>query len=206
MADDSATQLQLWIERMNGGDPAARKQLVGHACDRLQRLTRRMLHDFPRLRHGSDTDDVLNSAVVRLLRALDVVPVASVAEFFQLAATQIRWELIDLARLYKRRRETAAPAAPQSGAGNSDGTAPPAEDDSASTYDPDRLAQWTEFHQQVEALPVRQREVFGLRWYHGLTEAQAAAVLNVSLGTVKRWWLEARLQLREALGGAPPGG
>jgi DNA-directed RNA polymerase specialized sigma24 family protein len=41
--------------------------------------------------------------------------------------------------------------------------------------------------------------VFELRWYHGLTWSEAAAVLNVSEATVKRRWLDARLRLRDLL-------
>ncbi|MBI1918605.1 MAG: sigma-70 family RNA polymerase sigma factor [Planctomycetes bacterium] len=205
MADSSTTQLQLWIERINSGDAAAGKQLVGHTCERLRRLTRKMLRDFPGVRRQEDTDDVLNSAVLRLLRALEVVPLTSVAEFFRLAALQIRRELLDLARLFTRRREITAPNEPRADEDSSGSTPPPLADDSDSTYEPQRLARWTEFHQHVEALPVELREVFGLRWYHGLTEAQAAAVLNISRATLKRRWLEARLRLQDAMGGALPG-
>jgi RNA polymerase sigma-70 factor (ECF subfamily) len=205
MGDESTTQLQVLIERMNNGDAAAAKQLVGHACERLRLLTRRMLRDFPGVRRQDDSDDILNSAVVRLLRALEVVSVASVEEFFRLAAMEIRRELLDLARHYGRHRKAKAQNVPKADDDSSDGTPPAVPDDSASTTEPHHLMLWTEFHQRVEALPARQREVFGLRWYHGLTEVQTAAVLNVSRATVKRWWLEARLRLHDALGGMLPG-
>ena len=57
--------------------------------------------DFPRLKNWEETDDVLQNAALRLDRALGVVPVASAAEFFRLAATVIRRELLDLARHYQ---------------------------------------------------------------------------------------------------------
>jgi RNA polymerase sigma-70 factor (ECF subfamily) len=205
MADASATQLQVWIERMNGGDAEAQNQLVGHACERLRRLTRKMLRDFPRVHRQEDTDDVLNSAVLRLMRALEVVRLDSVADFFRLAAVQIRRELLDLARHHASRRQAQPQDAPKAGDDSSDSGLTPAEGESDSSCQPHRLALWTEFHQQIEALPARLREVVGLRWYHGLTVDQTAAVLNVSEATVKRWWLEARLRLQDALGGALPG-
>jgi DNA-directed RNA polymerase specialized sigma24 family protein len=65
--------------------------------------------------------------------------------------------------------------------------------------DPRRLAQWTEFHEQAERLPVAERCVFELRWYHGLTWPEAAAVVNMSVATVKRHWVDACLILREQL-------
>src|SRR5262249_28107777 len=78
----------------------------------------------------------------------------------------------------------------------SSGSTPPGEQEpSVSTYDPQKLGSWTEFHQQVEALPAQEREVFGLLWYHRMSQADAAAVLNVSLAPVKRWWRSARLGL-----------
>ena len=48
------------------------------------------------------------------------------------------------------------------------------------TYEPGRLAEWTGFHAQVEALPEEEREVFDLLFYQGLPQAEAAAVLGVS--------------------------
>jgi RNA polymerase sigma-70 factor (ECF subfamily) len=201
MDEVSTTQLQLWIERMNAGDAQARQQLVGLACERLRRLTRKMLGDFPDIRRQEETDAVLNSAVLRLLRALDAVAVASVADFFRLAALQIRRELLDLARSYARRREAKMPEVAGGGDDSSATPPPPPKAGSDSTYDPQRLVRWTEFHEHVEALPANEREVFGLRWYHGLTDDETARVLNVSEATVKRWWLSARRRIGAILRG-----
>lgn len=197
MADPPTTQLHAWIAQMNAGDAAARRQLVGHAAERLRRLTRKMLHDFPRVRRREEADDVLHNAVVRLLRALEAVPVGSVAEFFRLAGVQIRRELIDLARHYARRPQ--APAQPaQKAREDSSGDSAAGNDPSTSTFDPQKLASWTEFHKQVEALPEPEGEVFGLLWYHGMSQPEAATVLKVSLATVKRRWMSARLLLQAA--------
>jgi RNA polymerase sigma factor (sigma-70 family) len=70
--------------------------------------------------------------------------------------------------------------------------------------DPGRLAAWSEFHRQVELLPPEDREVFDLLWYQELSQAEAAALLNISERTVKRRWQSARLALFEAMGGEPP--
>ena len=63
------------------------------------------------------------------------------------------------------------------------------------TLDPQRISEWGEFHEQIEALPEPQRELFDLLWYHGLSQQEAADVLQVSTRTVKRAWREARLRL-----------
>src|SRR6516164_608069 len=76
--NDSLTQLQAWIARMNAGDNAAKDELLRYAYERLRCLARKMLRqDFPRLKNWEETDDVLQNAALRLDRVLRVVPVAS---------------------------------------------------------------------------------------------------------------------------------
>jgi RNA polymerase sigma-70 factor (ECF subfamily) len=203
MADDSTTALQGLIDRLNAADPAAAQELLGRACDRLRRLTHTVCRDFGRLRRLEDTDDVLNAAVLRLLRRLqsDNKP-ATVREFFRRAAREIRCELLDLAKHYFG---PEGPAVREVSAG------PPAAEAAnfspenvTSTFDPGRLAQWTEFHRLVEGLPDEERETFDLLWYQGLTQDEAAHVLGVSSVTVKRRWASARLLLGAALRPADP--
>jgi RNA polymerase sigma-70 factor (ECF subfamily) len=69
------------------------------ACwGRLERLAHAMLARFPNVRRWADTGDVLQNALVRLLRSLKEVDVPSTRDFFGLAAEQLRRELLDLAR------------------------------------------------------------------------------------------------------------
>jgi hypothetical protein len=49
-----------------------------------------MLQDFPRVRTFEDSVDVLHDSLPRLLRALEAVPPASVAEFFRLMSRALR--------------------------------------------------------------------------------------------------------------------
>lgn len=44
---ETTAQIQHWIERLQTGDRAARNELLKCACDRLERLTRKMLKDYP---------------------------------------------------------------------------------------------------------------------------------------------------------------
>ncbi len=67
---------------------------------RLRMLVGKMMQKYDRLQRWVGIDDVLQSAIVRLLRALGSTPVTSVQDFFSLAALQIRRELIDLCRHY----------------------------------------------------------------------------------------------------------
>jgi RNA polymerase sigma factor (sigma-70 family) len=200
--DDHSTQIQRCIERLHGGDASARDELLAHASERLTRLTRKMLRDFPGVRRWEETDDVLQNAVMRLCRALGEVQPPTVVDFFRLAATQIRRELLDLARRYAGAHGRGANRAGADRAGKAPAARPDPPD---TTRDPDRLAAWTDFHRQVEALPAEEREVFDLLFYQGLSQAVAAAVLGVAEITIKRRWRAARMRLVQTLGGRLPG-
>jgi RNA polymerase sigma-70 factor (ECF subfamily) len=204
--DDHSTEIERCIDRLRSGDPTVRDELLAHAVGRLTRITHIMLREFPRVHRWEDTDDVRQNAVLRLSRALSEVQPPTVADFFRLATTQIRRELLDLARRYSGPRGIGGSKAPRAGADD-----PAAPDSGAglepidTTNDPDRLAIWTDFHREVEALPADEREVFDLIFYQGLSRTEAAAVLDVSERTIKRRWQAARIRLVDALGGAIPG-
>src|SRR5271157_1615767 len=199
-SENQTTLVQGWINRLRAGDPSARDALLACAIDRLERLTRKMLKGFPGVHRWEQTDDVLQNAILRLSRALQDVTPPSSRDFFRLAAVQIRRELIDLARHHSGPQGLGANIASNAGVDES------ARLNSADeTHDPSRLADWTEFHRQVEALSDAEREVVDLLFYQGLQQAEAAAVLGVSERTVKRRWQSARLALHEALGGRLPG-
>jgi RNA polymerase sigma factor (sigma-70 family) len=53
----------------------------------------------------------------------------------------------------------------------------------------------------VERLPVREREVVGLVFYHGWTQAQVAELFQVNERTVRRWWESAMVRLHRAMKG-----
>ena len=66
---------------------------------------------------------------------------------------------------------------------------------------------WHDLQEAVGQLPVDQREVFALRFYHGWDQGQIAELLQVSTKTVGRMWVRAQLRLGELLGGRGlPGG
>src|SRR5438105_1025237 len=131
---------------MNAGDPAGKAMLLEHACERLRRLTRKMLGDFSRVRPWEETDDVMQNAMLRLIKALDVVPPDDVADFFQLASRHIRWELLELARKYKKALPPGA--GPRPARDRFDDSTSPGQEPATTTHNPDRLANWTEFHEK----------------------------------------------------------
>ena len=148
------TQLQNWLNVLEGDD--VRAEIIEHTCDRLRGLARRMLRGFPGVHRWSETDDVLQNALIRLHRSLAEVRPQSARQFYALAATQIRRELLDW---------PAANLAPE-GIGKNHQTDRGVATESA-TAEPQSVEDWTAFHEQVEKLADEEREVFGLLWYGG---------------------------------------
>jgi RNA polymerase sigma-70 factor (ECF subfamily) len=185
---------------MRAGDDTARQRLIEHSCQRLRGLARKMLRRYPKVRRWEETDDVFVEAVTRLHRALATVQPESPRHFYNLAATQIRRVLIDLSRRYYgpagigSRHDTAA-LKPE------DGT--PRYEKADASGEPSDLMEWTEFHEQIEALPEEEGEVFNLVWYEQLTHEQAAEVLGVTTRTVRRRWQDARYRLCKVRTGEP---
>jgi RNA polymerase sigma-70 factor (ECF subfamily) len=184
---------------MRAGDRAAREEMLRAVHDRLERLARKMLKRSPAVGRWEESSDLLQNAVLRLLRALQEVEPTSVRDFFGLAAEQMRRELIDLARRYHARR-ASGPSHPGSPEGSDSGSSSPA-DPPAAEEDPAELDRWCAFHEAVSRLPTLQREVVGLVYYHGWTQAAVAEHLGISKRTVQRHWTAALLQLHELLVG-----
>jgi RNA polymerase sigma-70 factor (ECF subfamily) len=197
----NTAMLNNWVDRMRAGDLAASDELVRSVLGRLEQLARRMLRRFPGVRNWAETGDVLQSSLMRLLRALEEVRPASMRDFFNLAAVQMRRELLDLARHFycprgkgPDRAERLAPAA---------GGEPPPESAGTEDYDAD-LERWSAFHEGVEKLPAEEREVVGLIFYHGWPQAQIAELFGVDERTIRRRWRSACLKLHEVLQGNLP--
>lgn len=187
------TRLRELLGRLRAGDAAARDDLIRAARSRLDALAARMLGRFPGVRRWADADDVFQGAAVRLLRAVEVVPVANTRALLNLAAAQVRRELIDLARRFGGPRGVGA---------NHDSAAAP--DPAAPAADPAVLDRWAAFHAAAGGLPAELREVFGLRFYHDWTNDRVADLLGVDEKTVRRRWLRAVDALKAALGGDFP--
>jgi RNA polymerase sigma-70 factor (ECF subfamily) len=184
------------LERHRAGDASARDGLIRIAQLRFTALARAMLRRYRHLRRWEQTDDLLNDALLRLHRSLADVRPESVRHFDNLAATQIRRGLIDLARSYygpeglgaNHHTDVTDPGVRLAQVGAGSGR-------------PETLEEWMAFHEAVERMPVAEREVVGLLWYQGMTHAQAAEALGVATKTVQRRWASARLLLQDALDG-----
>jgi RNA polymerase sigma-70 factor (ECF subfamily) len=209
--DDSAndlpsTFLRNLVDRLQSGDGTASDELLRHIGNRMDGLARRMLRRFPAVKRYEQTADVVQGATIRLLRALRAVRPATTREFFGLAAEQVRRELIDLTRHYYgpegwganhesnlRLQESSGPLAVR--------CEPEAPGDA-----PEDLERWTAFHEAVAHLPPEEREVFGLKFYHGWGQKEIGELLEKDERTVRRKWRRACMLLNDLLKGElPPG-
>lgn len=191
MEELHTTHLRQWQQRMKAGDRTARDELVRAIVARMERLARKMLKSFPNVHRWAQTDDVLQSSLMRLLRSLEKVEPGSVREFFGLAALEIRRELMDLARHFGGPEGEGAHHASHQGQQSGSAWQP-----TAASPDAD-LERWTAFHREVEKLPTEEREVVGLIFYHGLSTTEVAAMLQVTDRTIRRWWNSALLKLHQ---------
>lgn len=189
---DKMTGAEHLLERLRQGDNTARDDLVRFESARLTVLARRMLRDYPGVKRWEETDDVVQSAIVRLWKALAAVTPECPAAFHRLAALELRRELIDLVRHYQGPEGSGAHHFSTSGI-----------ELEQSTNDPGKLAAWTEFHRRVSELPEAERDLFDTLWYQGLSLSDASKMLGIPERTLRRKWRDARLRLFSALNGGP---
>jgi len=200
--EDTSGHFENALSRLRAGDLEAREELIQLSFARLKRLSSQLLRQFPGVRRWEETDDVLQQAMVRLWKALSDVDLESPRHFFNLAAVQVRRELIDMSRKFggvggcNRKLESVADA---------DRDSPQASEGVSETYEGGQLASWTEFHDAVDRLPEELSETFQLIWYQGLSQEQVAALIDMPQRTVSRRWQKARRELARILGGQLPG-
>ena len=201
MADDDTTQLQRLLDCLQKGDETARDSLIRHSCDRLQRLTRKMLRSLSEIEEmGADRRRFAGCH-------------AAVAPFVERGQTRIG------AGIHRAGRNTDSPVTHRLGPDHfrAKGDAAHHHTDDIrcqrgslvqnqpdESSEPKTIEQWSNFHEHIECLPAQEREVFNLLWYQGLEQAEAARVLGVDARTIRRRWRSARMMIVEATGGEPP--
>src|SRR4029077_8691910 len=193
MSDDRTTAaIQRYLDALQG-DAAAEpliRELLDKAVQRLRLLCATLLkRSYPRLTQppaNLETDELLDGVVAGLIKALQKVRPPTVRQFFALANQHMRWQLNDLARLLDK-QPGGGPLA-ESGI-----RAPPDSADSCISQDARRM------FLAIDGLPETEREVFDLVAIQGLTHAEAARVVGVSVKTVQRCLNRARILLSTQL-------
>jgi RNA polymerase sigma factor (sigma-70 family) len=168
------------LDRYLGGDMSALNELLSHCRERLRRLVHQRLAGFPGVRADpiNDTSAVLSLGLERINGMLEQVQPKTALDLFKLAAKNIEWVLLDLARKVPP--------------GHRVDTDLLAEHPDKQTRPEDGLV-WDEFHKYLAELPPERKELFDLIYYGGLTVTQAAEMLGQPRTTVSRRWMEARL-------------
>ena len=195
------SRLEELLEQLRQGDPFARNELLEATGRRLLTMTKRMKAGYPNVSRWEQNEDVFQNALLRLHRSLGDVQPVDARHFYRLAALQIRRELLDLARHYSglgKRYQTQSPSA------DGEERVNPAFEPLETSVTPENMMEWVEFHSMIESLSEHEREVVELLWYHGLTQQEAADILQVDVRTVKRRWRSARLALHKKLDGENP--
>jgi RNA polymerase sigma-70 factor (ECF subfamily) len=138
---------------------------------------------------------------MRLHRTLGQLPIDSPRAVLALAATEVRRELLDLARKHAGAESYAA----NHGTNIFPGRTTAAERHIDRLPAPDStLDRWTIFQEAVDRLSPDAREVFQLVWFLGADQKTIATLLGCSERTVKSRWREARETVKAALGGQSP--
>jgi RNA polymerase sigma factor (sigma-70 family) len=183
--------LQGCLDRMRAGDRDAENELMRAVKNRLQKLSARMIRGFPNVRGVADIDDVMQNSIIRLLRTLRRLEPRTPRDFFNLAAVHIRRVLIDLARSTKGKQMVALDPA------GSSSVPRPHEPVAPEVSDNDH---WVRFHEAVDQLPIEEREVVGLIFYHGWKQQQIAELFQVDERTIRRRWSSACKKIRASAG------
>jgi RNA polymerase sigma-70 factor (ECF subfamily) len=184
--------IQRYLDALPGSSAAEPviRELLDRAAGRLRFLCATQLHrNYPRLTRAPanlETDELLSGVVAALLGALQKVRPQTVRQFFALASQHMRWQLNDVARRLEKQPIAA-------GLADSAIAAPPSSSATGLTPDGHRMLE------AIEGLPEAEREVFDLVCIQGLTQVEAAAVVEASERTVQRRLNRARILLAERL-------
>jgi RNA polymerase sigma factor (TIGR02999 family) len=173
---------------MEAGEPRAAEQLLPLVYDELRKLAaQKLAHEQPG--QTLQATALVHEAYLRLVGGEQARDWSGRRHFFAAAAEAMRRILIDRARHRQTRK---------AGGGRHrldlDDLEPALEEESG-----DRLLALDEALRQLEAEDPRKAELVKLRFFAGLTAAQAAAALGVSTSTAEKDWAYARSWLRVAI-------
>jgi RNA polymerase sigma factor (sigma-70 family) len=210
MTETTLSDISSLLARLGTGDASAREDLLLRTQERLRQLASRMLRgSFNRVAGFEETDDVLQTMMFRLFKSWDKVvtgdegrPLSDAGEYLSRASRLLREVLLDMAR-HHYGRGSGRPRVQSLNADDSSTSGRPGIDPGSDTHDPDRLYQFTEFHQAVDRLPEHFRRVVDLHWYQGLPHIDVAQLMGIGESTVRKYWVGARLQLKDSLHGNP---
>lgn len=174
------------LQQWRGGDPAALERLLPLVHDTLHRLAHRYVNR-ERKDHTLQTTALVNEAFLRLV-GQDGTAFADRAHFFAVSAQVMRHILVDYAR-----QRAAGKRGGDFRRVTLDDEVPAADERSA------ELVALDEALAALERVNPRGSKVVELRYFGGMSNREAAEVLQVSETTVERDWRLARAWLYREL-------
>lgn len=175
------------LSALSQGDPHAAAQLLPLVYDELRRLAaQKLAQERPGQTH--DATSLVHEAYLRLVGHESEQQFTDRQHFFRVAATAMRHILIDRARR-KRTRKHGGGRQRQ-------------ELDALPALQPDEeLLVLDAALEKLAARDPLKAKLVELRFFAGLTGAQAAEVLGISAPTADRWWSYARAWLQAEMQG-----
>jgi RNA polymerase sigma-70 factor, ECF subfamily len=182
--------LTIILGRARAGDEGARGELLAHVYEELRQVASGLMRG-ERAGHTLSPTAVVHEAVIRLLGDAVFDKAPDRTYLFAAAARAMREVLID----HARRR----------GADRRGGGRRRVPLDAVVDYFEGQRLDIIAVHEALDRLSERderQAQVMTLRYFGGMTVAEVAAALGVSVVTVEREWRLARAWLAGQLGGA----
>jgi RNA polymerase sigma factor (TIGR02999 family) len=178
------------LNRTMSGEPDAERDLCGLIHDELHRIAERLMaHE--RDDHTLQPTALVNEAYLRLAEQATDDP-ACRDHFLALAARVMRHVLVDHARGRNRLKRGGGAGARVS--------LTMAEGDQPRETEPDELLAVHEALARLERLDERKARLIEMRFFGGLSEADAARILGISRATASTDWRFARAWLIRELG------
>jgi len=187
MAEPSPHEISELLVAWGGGDESALERLMPLVYDELKRLAHRYMRG-ERVGHSLQTTALVNEAYLRLVNWKDA-HWQNRAQFFAVSAQMMRRILVDFARdkQYLKRGGGALQVSLSQAAAFTEGRGTD-------------LVALDEALTALADVDKRKAQVVEMRFFGGLSIAEAAEVLKVSEETVNRDWRLAKVWLLRELG------
>ncbi len=176
--------------RWRGGDPASLERLLPLVYDELRRIAARQTRQ-ERPGHTLQPTAVVHEAYLRLVDQ-SRVSYQNRLHFYGVAAQTMRRVLVDHARRRRRAKR-----------GGGEAHVVLEDSDLVTAQRPVDFLDLDAALDRLQALDAGQAKLVELRYFGGLSVEETAEVLDLSVATVKRHWLSAKVWLLRELGGAP---
>lgn len=180
--------IQAWLDNHRAGKAPPINELCWLCEERIRRLVRPRLNTFPAVAQDSQTTDIVDETLLRLLSALKHICPQSTLELERFLGRTIRFVLLDMQKAIQRRRRRVGwlGEEPIAAPGDSD--------------DPVEADLMVALHEYIEALPPDEQALFDVFYYQGKSKVEGAQLLGLPPTTAHTRWVKARCRASKKLG------